>query len=315
MKKRLLAAAAALFLAAGTLSSPAVILTQTVCAETSGEVYYVNVSDFLSVRAAATSSSSELYRLSDGTKVIVKGWSGNWAYAYVPSVDDSGYVYGGYLVRDAGTGGTVRYVNVSDFLSLRTQATSSSAEIRRLSNGTKLLVQSSGSSWSYVYVPSTGEYGYVYNAYISETNPLNYDGAVYYADVSDFLALRRGPSTSYSEITRLDPWTEVRLLDTTGNWAYVYVPSKDATGYVYKGYLSTSYPDPDEQGTLYYVNVRTFLSVRSQPSSSSKELHRLSRGVRVRVLSTTGSWGYAYIPATEDYGYVYMGYLSRTRPV
>ena len=314
MKKKILAAAMALLLSAGTFTTAAPVFTQTVFAESdSKSIYYVDVSDFLSVRASASSSSAELYRLSDGTIVNVRGWSGNWAYVYVPSVDDYGYVYGGYLVRGSESEGKVRYVSVNTFLSLRSQPTSSSTEIRRLSNGTKVIIQSSGSSWSYVYVPSTDEYGYVYNDYLTSTNPDRYAGTAYYADVSDFLSLRSQPTSSSTEITRMDPGTEVRVLSYSGNWAYVYVPSADSYGYAYSGYLSSN--DPSEEGTLYYTNVRTFLSVRSQPTSSSTELHRLSRGVRVRVLSTTGSWGYAYIPATDDYGYVYMGYLSRTRPV
>ncbi len=53
------------------------------------------------------------------------------------------------------------------FLSLRTGAGTQFTETDRLGFGTKVTVQADAGDWSYVFVPSKGEYGYVYNGYLA----------------------------------------------------------------------------------------------------------------------------------------------------
>ncbi len=315
MKKTFAAIAAALAIAVCTLTAASAVYAEEKgqVAE-SGEVFYANVQSYLSLRAGASSSTAELYRLPPGTKVYVKGWSGDWGYAYVPSVDDYGFLYSGYLSRSnpVEPTGTAYYANVQTFLSLRAEATSSSRELRRLDPGTKVLEQSRTGNWSYVYVPDFGEYGYVYNGYLSSSNPVG--GSVYYANVKTFLSLRASASSSSTELCRLNPATELRVKSWDGSWAYVYVPDKDSYGYVYSGYISKTKPYIPE-GTMYYADVITFLSVREGPASDTTELHKLGRGARVKVLEwEDNNWAYAYIPATDDYGYVYAKYLTRNKP-
>ena len=65
--------------------------------------------------------------------------------------------------------GETRYANVSDFLALRSRATSSSKELARLAPNTKMTVIGTTGNWIKVYVPSVDKDGYVYSKYASKT--------------------------------------------------------------------------------------------------------------------------------------------------
>ena len=61
--------------------------------------------------------------------------------------------------------GETRYANVSDFLALRSQATSDSKELARLAPNTKMVIIGTTGNWIKVYVPSLDLDGYVFNKY------------------------------------------------------------------------------------------------------------------------------------------------------
>ena len=62
--------------------------------------------------------------------------------------------------------GETRYANVSDFLALRSQATSDSKELSRLAPNTKMVIIGTTGNWIKVYVPSLDLDGYVFNKYL-----------------------------------------------------------------------------------------------------------------------------------------------------
>ena len=65
--------------------------------------------------------------------------------------------------------GETRYANVSDFLALRSKATSDSKELARLAPNTQMVIIGTTGNWIKVYVPSLDRDGYVYSKYASTT--------------------------------------------------------------------------------------------------------------------------------------------------
>lgn len=146
-------------------------------------------------------------------------------------------------------------------------------------------------------------------------------GKTRYACVSDFLALRTGPSTDSSMIAKLAPNAEVTIIGTTGNWAKVYAPSVDSDGYVSLSYLSksktalrsSSKPAADNAvykkvfGTTHYLAPRT-----ATEYDDANEIAKLYDGEKVEVLnSNVNGSGYArvYVPSINKTGYVNNSYL------
>ena len=64
-----------------------------------------------------------------------------------------------------------------------------------------------------------------------------------------------------------------------------------------------------QQGT-YYVKSTT-LNLRSEPSTDSKVIHKLSKGQEVQVVEVEGDW--ALVEFGEYKGYVSTTYLSDTK--
>lgn len=148
-------------------------------------------------------------------------------------------------------------------------------------------------------------------------------GQTRYANVSDFLALRTGPSTDNEMIAKLAPNAQVTIIGQTGNWVKVYAPSVDRDGYVSANYLSktkraesksssekAAYGDATYKkvfGTTNYLALRT-----ATKYDDANEIAKLHDGDKVQVIefNVNGS-GYAkvYAPSVGMTGYVNNGYL------
>lgn len=142
------------------------------------------------------------------------------------------------------------YVSVQKgYLALRNaKAFDSSNEIGQMNNGDYVwAIETSGTYW-YVYSPSLGMYGYTNSSYLS-TSPVTRNQtqtpdiptyqSVYYANVaSGYLALRNAQAyDAANEIGKIANGAEVDVLDKSGQYWYVYVPSLGQEGYVNSQYL------------------------------------------------------------------------------
>ena len=143
--------------------------------------------------------------------------------------------------------GATRYANVSDFLALRTGASSDSAMIAKLAPNAQVTIIGTVGDWVKVYAPSVDSDGYVYGAYLSKTKQASSgksESTAVYKTVrgtTNYLALRT--ATCYdekNEIARLYNGEQVKVLNSNVNgsgYAKVYAPSVDKTGYVNAEYL------------------------------------------------------------------------------
>ncbi len=60
----------------------------------------------------------------------------------------------------------------------------------------------------------------------------------------------------------------------------------------------------------YTTTAQSYLSLRSGAGTSYREIERLNKGTRVTVISDAGDWAYVFVPVSNEYGYVYDGYLA-----
>lgn len=142
-------------------------------AATTSNVYSVNVSKgYLALRSSkAYTNKNEIGKLYKGESVVVKSYgSGDYWYVYSTKLKKTGFVNKNYLKgKTANTKQTsIRTVRVkSGYLALRkAMAFNSKNEIGKLYTGNKVQVIKSYGSYTYVYAPTLGKYGYVNSSYI-----------------------------------------------------------------------------------------------------------------------------------------------------
>mgnify|MGYP002544620290 CR=1 FL=1 len=130
-------------------------------------------SGYLALRnTAAYNDSNEIGRLNTGDTVLVKDSSDStYWYVYSPKYDKNGYVNRNYLVTDTSSPAPVvtKTVRVtSGYLALRNDtAYDASNEIGKLYTGdTVTVIDSSGSTYWYVYSPKLDRNGYVNKNYL-----------------------------------------------------------------------------------------------------------------------------------------------------
>ena len=142
-------------------------------------------------------------------------------------------------------------------------------------------------------------------------------------------ALRSGPGTSYSRISRYESGTQVTVLGVRSDgWYHVQV--SDQVGYMNDNLLSGSFPfgygmDSDnpsltgsntDQSSVFYINTRTAdgqLHLRKSASASSKSMGLFYTGTPLTVISYTRT-GWAYVRIGQTEGYMAADYFTEVPP-
>ena len=216
----------------------------------SGQV--VNVHSSLNVRSGASTSSSVIGSLSNGSKVTIVGESGSWykinygnttgyvSKDYVQTSEESG---SGSSSQETTSGKNGQVVNVHSSLNVRSGASTSSSVIGSLSNGSKITIVGESGSWykinygnttGYVskdYVQTSGESG---SGSSSQGTTSGKSGQV--VNVHSSLNVRSGASTSSSVIGSLSNGSKVTIVGESGSWYKINYGN--TTGYVSKEYVS-----------------------------------------------------------------------------
>ena len=208
--------------------------------------YTVSVSSgYLALRnAKAFDASNEIGLLYSGDTVEVSDSSDStYWYVYSAKLGKYGYVNKNYLYN--GTSGVkeTRIVSVtSGYLALRNQkAFDASNEIGKLYTGdTVQLLDTSDSTYWYVYSPKYDKNGYVNRNYlVTDTSSPAPVVTKTVRVTSGYLALRNDTAYDASnEIGKLYTGDTVTVIDSSGStYWYVYSPKLDRNGYVNKNYL------------------------------------------------------------------------------
>ena len=264
-------------------------------------------------RTGPGNSYDSMGKIEKGEKVTYLGSNGGWRKIKYNS--KIGYVYKDYISGASSSTTTVKYVNASTGLNVRKGPSTSYSVITKLSDGTKVNVISTSGDWSKISTGSTT--GYVSNKYLSNSasSSNSETTTTKYVNASVGLNVRKGPSTSYSVITKLANGTKVTVRSTSNGWSKI--TSGSVTGYVSSSYLSSTSTSSNsssnaETTTTKYVNTSAGLNVRKGPSTSYSIITKLANGTKVTVRSTSNGW--SKITSGSVTGYVSSSYLSSSKP-
>ncbi|MBQ8416571.1 MAG: SH3 domain-containing protein [Clostridia bacterium] len=234
-------------------------------------------------------------------------------------------------------------------VTLRDEPSSSGKAVKTLAAALELNCTKVSTAWS--YVEYQGAYGYVSNAYITDTNILgtDFEGVpggekIMYANAKT-ITVRLYPSTAdfSTEKGSYALNEEVTVIASNGQWYKVKYETKSGTVdyYVHISCLSDEKViDPDDMtqyegmfkdapaDTYLFTNCR--VNFRKAPNKNASLIETLDAGVEVRVIQTgtvpsgeTREWSYVEIKiapekegdaTTYKYGYISSDCLSATNP-
>ncbi len=190
-------------------------------------------------------------------------------------------------------------------VNFRTGPGTNYSSMEKIEKGETVTYLSTSGSWKKIKYNS--KTGYVHEDYISSSSSTS----TRYVNTSVGLNLRKGPSTSYSIITKLADKTEVKVHSTSNGWSKVTVGGN--TGYVSSTYLTSTKPSTSTvTTTTRYVNSSSGLNLRTGPSTSNSIITKLADKTEVKVSSTSNGW--SKVTVGGNTGYVSSTYLTSTKP-
>ncbi|MDY3960329.1 SH3 domain-containing protein [Romboutsia timonensis] len=204
---------------------------------TQSNIAIVNT-DGLNFRNGAGTSYSIIKVLNKGEKVEVISESNGWSK--VKHDSRLGYVASQYIDK-ATTNYTIKEVN-TDGLNVRTGPSTSYATIGKLNKGTRVEVISESAGWSKINYNNKTAYvssGYLKAVSTSTPDTKPEDTTQQYKEIkvvnTDGLNVRKGPSTSYESIGKIDKGTSVEVISESDGWSKINY--KNTTAYAATRYL------------------------------------------------------------------------------
>ena len=255
----------------------------------------------LNLRADASTESSVLGKYGWGTEVLVKGFSGEWAYVDVAG--QSGYMYAKYLGEESATHVT-RYVNTNT-RGLNLRAEPNGAILGSYPRGMAVTVLSTSGGWSKVSV--NGQTGYMYSHWLSASKPSASTGSsasigtavVNNPKDTQVLFLRSEPSVSSASLGYYRNGKQVTLLKKLDGWYQVKVDG--VTGYMMAKYLNVSENAANTTATVYNPNGNSYVNFRSGASLNASILSTVPVGTQIRVIEKTTDWTKTEIGGVTGY--------------
>ena len=279
---------------------------------TSENIAIVNT-DGLKFRTGAGTSYSIIKVLNKGEKVEVISESAGWSKVRYDS--RLGYVASQYIDK-TNTNYIIKEVN-TDGLNVRTGPSTSYSSIGKLNKGTKVQVISESAGWSKINY--NNKIAYVSSGYLktvstntSDTKPE--DSTEQYKEIkvvnTNGLNVRKGPSTSYSSIGKLNKGSNVEVISESAGWSKINY--NNTTAYVATMYLdkkTTNTEDSTEKYKEIKVVNTNGLNVRKGPSTSYSSIGKLNKGSNVEVISESAGW--SKINYNNTTAYVATMYLDK----
>ena len=279
---------------------------------TQSNIAIVNT-DGLNFRNGAGTSYSIIKVLNKGEKVEVISESNGWSK--VKHDSRLGYVASQYIDK-ATTNYTIKEVN-TDGLNVRTGPSTSYATIGKLNKGTRVEVISESAGWSKINYNNKTAYvssGYLKAVSTSTPDTKPEDTTQQYKEIkvvnTDGLNVRKGPSTSYESIGKIDKGTSVEVISESDGWSKINY--KNTTAYVATRYLdkkSTNTEDTTQQYKEIKVVNTDGLNVRKGPSTSYESIGKIDKGTSVEVISERDGW--SKINYKNTTAYVATRYLDK----
>lgn len=142
---------------------------------------------------------------------------------------------------------------------------------------------------------------------------------LYVANCQESITLRTAPSTSASEICQIPLGAPVSYIETSDNGFYKVIYN-GKTGYALASYTSTEpvdvnpdyvvvNPNHDTYVTMYVVNCRESITLRTSPSTSASEICQIPLLAPVSYVEDAGN-GFYKIIYNGKTGYALASYLD-----
>ena len=195
---------------------------------------------------------------------------------------------GGIAVASINKG---QVVNVTSTLRIRESASTSSAVLGTIRNGSTFDIISKSGSW--YQIKYNGIIGYVHGDYVKEveaSSAISTKGKVY--NVSTNLRVRSGASTSSSVLGYLTNNTEVNIVGSEGEWYKIQY--NGGYGYVSKEYITTNGNSANNAGSnnTGSNNTGNTNATETEVNKTGYVYNVSSGGLRVRKEASTSSAGY-----------------------
>ena len=208
-------------------------------------------------------------------------------------------------------------------LNVRKSASTTAATYGCIYKGASVSIEGTSGSWYKVTakVNGTSRTGYVHSSYVSTSGSSSASGT---GTVNvDSLNVRSSASTSSSVLGVVSKGTSVTIKGTSGSWYNVSVKINGSTktGYVYAEYITKSSGSSSSSGSSGTNETpksgtgtvtATSLNVRSKASTTASVYGSLSKGAKVTLVASSGSW--YKVKATVNgnlvTGYVHSDYIS-----
>ena len=294
----------------GWASSSYISIPSNNITNTESNIAIVNT-DGLKFRNGAGTSYSIIKVLNKGEKVEVISESNGWSRVRYDS--RLGYVATQYI--DKTTSYTIKEVS-TDGLNIRTGPSTSYKSIGKLSKGTKVKVISESSGWSKINYNNKTVYvssGHLKAVSTSTLDINEEDKTEEYKEIkvvnTDRLNVRKGPSTSYESIGKIEKETDVEVISESNGWSKINYNKTTA-------YVSTRYLDKkttnEEDKTEEYKEIKVVntdrLNVRKGPSTSYESIGKIEKETDVEVISESNGW--SKINYNKTTAYVATRYLD-----
>ena len=271
----------------------------------------INAPNGLNLRKSASTNSSVLKVLSNGTKVNVLSTSNGWHRVEHNGV--YGYVYASYIKTSTSSSSDVTMsatgkvkTNDGDGLNLRQSASTSSSIITVIPENATVTITAKNGSW--YKVSYNGKTGYAHSNYITlnSSSSSNSDvtmSATGKVKTNDGVGvnLRKSTSTSSSIITVIPENATVTITAKNGSWYKVSYNGK--TGYAHSNYITlnsssnnnsssnTGNGDVTTSGTgRVKTNSGVGLNLRQSASTSSSIVGVIPENATVTITAKNGSW-------------------------
>lgn len=145
---------------------------------------------------------------------------------------------------------------------------------------------------------------------VGMAKPISVDAATTYVMATANVNVRTGASTKYKSIDKLKKGKVVKVLSSKNGWYKIQLSSKK-TGWSSKKYLTTTNATATTNTTNTNATATANVNVRSGASTKYKVIDKLSKGEKVRVLSTSGSWYKVQFDGNKT-GWSHKDYIKKT---
>ena len=138
------------------------------------------------------------------------------------------------------------------------------------------------------------------------------EGTLVYANVFDYVNIRKGPSTDYECVGKLYANAVAEVVSIEGEWALV--TSGDVDGYIKSEYLLFGEEAQEAIRSTYKTMLKVtcdILNLRSGEGTNYSILGKLKEGTYCELLSETEEWAKVQVNGTT--GYVSKEYVQATQ--